>query len=856
MTRAFLCHSSVDKDYVRIVAKRLGRGQVAFDEFSFAPGQDFRDEIRRHLDRADVFVFFVSRASLDSVWCQFELDHAELKRMGGGIEAQLAIIVDPTVSYSELPAWMTNARAVRRTRPTQAARDVEQALFSVQAPEQRRPFVGRQDLSKTFTARLLGQEYEPRILVLTGLEGVGRRSHLSRVSQDVLDLPTGPHVLLGETAGLEDLFVRLLDELADLRDREELARNLTAFQALSDAEQALEVATQLGELARAGTVPVLVDAGALMERDTGEYRPTWVTLFDSYTRLFPDQYLALVQRRVPAVRDLPFGSKFLVQRVPPLADLDVRVLLGQLLRRVGVPFDAAEVEELAEFTSGYPPSAYFAATQASEYGMAALLADRSALVDFKAHRFSRFLDGLSLEEHEWLVLRYLAGETAVPLAAVGLVAECDEAETAKMLRRLIDLSLVLVVDGDYALSPPISDAVVRARGLLAPEWYEGLLPRVQAAFWDDDGPVPTLPLIDLTLRALLRSGADTNQYSDVLRVSTIHDIASESYHRSAWDDAVEFGRRAEEIYEARGESRRLYEIQEVLVKALSQLERYEDAESVLSDMEAAGARRTWYLRSFVYRKQRQMRQAADALASALQVGDRSNSVYRDYADVLLRLGEPERARQMIQVVLDRDPDNVFVLDLVARIEIEGDSRQRAETALRALERSDLEGRFIHHRRATFFQKSGQPELALPEAQEAMKAQDRRSTFEVYAVLADVLIELGRFEEFDELMNDLDKNFRNSRRDVRAGLRCKALTRRGRWREANTMWEQLREKALPVHRALLAAILEVKSSDMTVLLADRTEAAREAERLRNDLAEPRVYFIDDDVEADPEEPDPV
>ena len=55
MPRAFLCHSSADKQYVQTVARKLGRGRVAFDEFAFAPGQDFRDEIRRHLDRSDLF---------------------------------------------------------------------------------------------------------------------------------------------------------------------------------------------------------------------------------------------------------------------------------------------------------------------------------------------------------------------------------------------------------------------------------------------------------------------------------------------------------------------------------------------------------------------------------------------------------------------------------------------------------------------------------------------------------------------------------------------------------------------------------------------------------------------------------
>ncbi len=45
MRKAFICHSSKDKDYARFVARKLRRANVVFDEMSFEPGQDFRDEI-------------------------------------------------------------------------------------------------------------------------------------------------------------------------------------------------------------------------------------------------------------------------------------------------------------------------------------------------------------------------------------------------------------------------------------------------------------------------------------------------------------------------------------------------------------------------------------------------------------------------------------------------------------------------------------------------------------------------------------------------------------------------------------------------------------------------------------------
>ena len=66
--RAFLSHSSVDKPYVTLVAKQLGRQYCVFDTYSFDTGEDFREAIRSGLDKSSVFVLFGSIKSLESVW--------------------------------------------------------------------------------------------------------------------------------------------------------------------------------------------------------------------------------------------------------------------------------------------------------------------------------------------------------------------------------------------------------------------------------------------------------------------------------------------------------------------------------------------------------------------------------------------------------------------------------------------------------------------------------------------------------------------------------------------------------------------------------------------------------------------
>jgi len=96
MLQAFLSHSSIDKNVVRQVAERLGRSRIVFDEISFEPGQDFRESIKKGLDKSRLFVFFASKSSLKSLWCAFELDEANWLGVHKKLEGHLVFVIDPT----------------------------------------------------------------------------------------------------------------------------------------------------------------------------------------------------------------------------------------------------------------------------------------------------------------------------------------------------------------------------------------------------------------------------------------------------------------------------------------------------------------------------------------------------------------------------------------------------------------------------------------------------------------------------------------------------------------------------------------------------------------------------------------
>lgn len=836
MRKAFLCHASKDKGYVDIVAQKLGRAKVVFDAMHFAPGEDFRVAIQSGLDDTRVFVFLVSPDSLASVWCRHEVNEAEFRRLNESIDRCLTIIIDRTVRYADLPQWLQRTKAVIQTRPSQAVRDIQHALFATLPAGETHPFIGRATASSSFARALAAfGRVSPHMLVATGLEGIGRRSFLQRVCFDCLSLNLGPFFHIDETRDLTDVYLWALDETSEFGSRIELAAETAQFQQLSGDAQVSEITSRLQVMCQDRCLPCFVDEGGLL-RDSGEYHPTYASLFESFLTNHQDGYLAIVHRRKPQVGNLPFEDSILLQRITPLEPHETRLLLTQLIRRQRSDVPEAKVTAVADFLSGYPPAIYFAATYVSEYGLDALVADTNTLIDFKAGKFLRFLSELKLRELDWQIARYLAAEQLLPIEGIAIAFDRSSEDIAASLRTLIDCNLVVVFDDKYQISGPIRDTVRRARGNLTAGEYERIRVNLTKGFWADEGAAPSVEIVDATLHAVAMSGStDFDSYGDLVRVSTIHRLANESYYRKDWAKALEYAKRVEIIDpERRG-------IRHVKFKALVQLEEWDAAKSVLEELRIRNDRLTFFLEGFMLRKRNRFEDACRAFQSALDAGDRSYPVYRDYADCLNRLGRNAEALEKIKWVLDRDSENIFVLDLMCRICIDGQMLEEAGSVLQSLERCDVDRRFIHHRRASWLASKGSFVVALDEATKA--CDSGHALFESHAQRCDILIELSRFEDaLKELDRIVELFGKTVRRDVQSGLRVKLLVRQKQWREAMVVWQGLEETNSPMLRILRARILQVKAFDGTVSLSERSQAQEEAKQIEADIQHEKDYRV--------------
>ena len=97
MSKAFLSHSSHEKELVKRVADKLGIFHVTLDQYDFHPGEKNISEIEKGIRRSDIFVLFISESALQSPWVEKEIEIVKSMISQNQTKKFLPFIVDDKV---------------------------------------------------------------------------------------------------------------------------------------------------------------------------------------------------------------------------------------------------------------------------------------------------------------------------------------------------------------------------------------------------------------------------------------------------------------------------------------------------------------------------------------------------------------------------------------------------------------------------------------------------------------------------------------------------------------------------------------------------------------------------------------
>lgn len=820
MIRAFLSHGRSDKEFVQKVAEHLGRAAVVYDVFEFSTGDDLKKAIIEGISKSGIFVLFASVNSLERDWVKFEIAEAEKAAAIGALSRTLTYIIDPKLELDKIPEWMKATLVTRYNSSTLVAHDIRRAINEALGNSRPSYFVGRQNESQEALEILTSfadPQYRPALFVY-GLDGIGRRSLVKDIARNALSYPTILEINLREGDLLPELLFKVAATLArgDLGNPHDFLRHHSSRDVRDLVKDIVDAL--IGVCAKS-SLPVIVDHGAIASENR-TLRPDFDILYNALAADPRADCIIVTNHRVHPATGRPFPSV----RVSELSQAAAQNLVRLLGRDRSLRLAAAEVEAIAQYSRGYPPSVQFAIGEAQIYGVPHVIANQNALVNFSAQIFLKQLsDDKKITQPMAGILQLLANYSPLPLSVIqAVVGIADAAGLAKLVEHLIDFAFVLPEGVNYRISEPVRDAAYRAFGgyRLNHRLVSDLLEKHLKESEDDED---RFALGQNLFRATLLSGRKESEYA-IGFASDLVQLTTQSYHDEDYDSVLRFGAQA---VAARPNSAN---VRRYVAQALIRKERYEEASvhiQALVDQGHLGE--AFYVKGFMARRRHQHQAAIDGYLKSIEYGRGGPAIQRELAACYFELGDITNAIAHINIAQKSSPHNRFVVDLQCMIAIRTGDAPAAEKALAVLERVDPGG-FYLHRMSTYEQALGHSPEALSYAEKAAE-NISRPKFEILANLANCQIESNLLAEAGKTLGELQRRFAGTHHDAMIGLRCKLETRRGDIDAAQALWSQLREKGTGVHAGLRLALLNRKAVTTSLAESELKEQNQLIERFK-------------------------
>lgn len=234
MRKVFISHSSKDKEHfvrplVNHLKKSLGEDRLVYDELTFEAGAKSIEEIKRLMEKTDLFVLLLSNNSLSSKWVKQEITWAQTLDSDFIDEQRiLPVIIDDVTKYSdkEIPKWLKNYNLKRVKSPSKLSRIIFSRVTEISwknsdfLNKKTDLFVGRNSEMESFENRINDFTIDrTNFVIASGMSTVGRRSFLKRALDKtgiVRKSYSSPIIVLDGHQSIEDF----IKELSNVLDRE------------------------------------------------------------------------------------------------------------------------------------------------------------------------------------------------------------------------------------------------------------------------------------------------------------------------------------------------------------------------------------------------------------------------------------------------------------------------------------------------------------------------------------------------------------------------------------------------------------------------------------------------------------
>lgn len=359
--RAFLSHSSKDKEFVGTVADNLKPGSYELDSLTFDKGALNSAEIIRSLQRSDLFCLFLSKNSIQSPYVDFEVEFGQELIASGKIRRLLTICLDEE-AFESVKGFVKYYNMVRKpSTPESAARLIEGTLISSRHARNinAQPFIGREKELKTLEdqANDLNQPHLKSIFV-SGNAGAGRHTISQKFYQNQFPQvgKMFPRIDVYSFEGYDELYRNLIIRLRPSISIVELRDLISEFQDAAAEQKAEFIAKEINKLLDDGEALQINDNGGLL-KDNGAFQPEFDAIIGRLKDK-PHPPITFISPRMIPQRFRRPENDIAYLSVGSLSRKDCERLISGLLKKYDLKANSGQLESLVETADQHPFNIY------------------------------------------------------------------------------------------------------------------------------------------------------------------------------------------------------------------------------------------------------------------------------------------------------------------------------------------------------------------------------------------------------------------------------------------------------------------------------------------------------------------
>lgn len=485
MNKVFLSHSSKQKAYVETIANKLGKNNVVYDKYTFEAGEITIEEIYKGIDQTGIFVFFISKESLESTWVKKEILKAEEYLKSDKIKKFLPIIIDPDINHENenIPEWIKDTYNLKYfAKPTKVYDLIKQSLLIVnwdlypKKKELNQLFIGRTNQIKEFEQRIFDYDLPtPSTIFTCGLSSIGRRKFLKHVlvnSNYIKNNYNFPSIILDNRNSIEDFILKIFGLGYSDKSLEDIS-NLSSVTIDDKVNIALDL---ILELEKNKDILLVLDHYSIIN-SVGHISDWYLKLIDKMSSI-NNLCICIISSAKLKNYQYRYINNIFAINIPELEPYERASYFKAILKIENLELDKDSFKIITELFSGFPEQISFTSSILKEEGEKYLLNNLNEVADFNFEKVSKILQKYNEDELALQILKLLSDSECISLNFIEQILKTDFEKAKTILSELSNTFIIEYVGSArefLRLNDSVKDYVQRINFSLNAKYKENIL---------------------------------------------------------------------------------------------------------------------------------------------------------------------------------------------------------------------------------------------------------------------------------------------------------------------------------------------------------------------------------------------